>query len=88
MTDMKYLDRDLFIATEKLPNAEHNRFRQEWIGTGKKYKEISQPGSFYRVHGIKEEHDPHGKNFPDKHLDYDIEKGYLLHYRKQDSNKN
>ena len=33
-------------------------------------------------------HDPHGTNFPDKHLDYDIEKGYLLHYRKQDSNKN
>ena len=30
MTDMKYLDQDLFIATEKLPNAERNRFRQEW----------------------------------------------------------
>ena len=34
----QYLPEDLFISTTKVPRAPHNRFRQEWIGAGKKYK--------------------------------------------------
>ena len=80
----KYKLTDLFIKTDKVPTAPHNRFRQEWIGSGKTYEEISKSGSFYRVHGIAEEHDAFNNSFPDKHLNYDLDKKYLRWYRLMD----
>tara|TARA_B100000401_G_scaffold382240_1_gene284616 strand:+ start:292 stop:549 length:258 start_codon:yes stop_codon:yes gene_type:complete len=78
---MPFNPTDLFIATDNVPTAEHNRYRQEWIGKGRTYAEISAPGSFYRVHGIVTEgNDPFGDNFPDTHLNYDITNNYLKHY--------
>jgi len=80
----KYKLTDLFIKTSTVPTAPHNRFRQEWIGPGKTYEEISKPGSFYRVHGIAEAHDPSDDLFLDKHLNYDLDKKYLRWYRLMD----
>ena len=77
----KYHLTDLFIATSKIPTAQHNRFRQEWIGSGKTYDEISKPESFYRVHGISNAPDSNNNDFSDTHLNYDLDHKYLRWYR-------
>ena len=72
---------DLFVKTNKIARAAHNIARHEWIGAGKTFQEIDNPGSFYKTDGIVEEGFDPRKSPIERHLMYDIENNFIAWYR-------